>query len=384
MLGLMVAPEAAVDAGFVGRVPTWPRPNRSSAPCACPGALDNENVADLLDEYARLRRKAGDQPYRVGAYQRAATSIGLWPDPVLALVKKGWDPRAIPGIGPSLSAVLREIADRGTWKSLEESRKRYRLDVGDPRPTADRRRTKMPAGTIQLKGDLHTHTAATDGRDSILAMAEAAQALGYEYLAITDHSQETRIAGGLDEARMGRHLGRIRRVAEKVEGIALLAGSEVDIKKDGSLDFPRALLKKMDVVVCSVHFRHKLSGPEQTERILAGMSNDCADILGHPSGRREGIRPGMEIDLPRIIEAAKDQGWCIEMNGSPERMDLDGQGGRLAADAGVTLALDSDAHSTRELDQVHNALRQARMAGLTEADVVNALPLAKLRKKFAR
>ncbi|MCA1819696.1 MAG: PHP domain-containing protein, partial [Halobacteriales archaeon] len=271
--------------------------------------MDNEDVAALLEEYASLRQRAGDQPYRVGAYKKAATAVALWPDPVMALVKKGWDPQAMPGIGPSLAGVLREIAERGTWRGLEESRKRYVLDVGEM-ATAKARKPRKSTGSIQLRGDLHSHTDATDGRDSILAMAQAAEALGYEYLAITDHSKETRVAGGLDDARMKLHLDRIRRVAEKVD-IELLAGAEVDIKKDGSLDYPDKLLRAMDVVVCSVHFRHRLSGLEQTKRILTGMSNRYADILGHPSGRRSGIRPGMEIDLERIVAAAKEQGWCI-------------------------------------------------------------------------
>lgn len=351
-----------------------------------PYVMDNEDVAALLEEYASLRRRAGDQPYRVGAYKRAATAIALWPESVIPAIKNGWDPQAIPGIGASLSGVLREIAERGTWKGLEESRKRFVLDVGDTKPPSSQRKkaVKIAAGAIRLRGDLHAHTDATDGRDSILDMALAAKALGYEYLAITDHSKETRVAGGLDDARMKRHLERIRRVGDKVEGIELLTGAEVDIRKDGSLDYPATLLRQMDVVVCSVHFRHRLSGPEQTERILKGMSSRHADILGHASGRRSGIRPGMEIDLPRIVQAAADEGWSLEMNGSPERIDIDADGARLCAKAGVLVSCDSDAHSTYELGQVRNALRQAQIAGLSEANVLNALPLAKLRKRLKR
>ena len=349
--------------------------------------MDNASVAALLEEYAALRKRAGDQPYRVGAYKRAATAVALWPEPVVARIKAGWDPRTIPGVGESLAGVLREIAARGTWKGLEESRKKYVLDVGDVKTKPPKPKGQSPKSggipEIRLRGDLHSHTNATDGRDSILEMAQAAQALGYEYLAITDHSKETRVAGGLDEARMKLHLQNIRRVGDKLDSIELLAGSEVDIKKDGTLDYPASLLKQMDVVVCSVHFRHKLSGREQTDRILKAMSNRYADILGHPTARRAG-RPGMEIDLQRIVDAAAEQGWCIEMNGSPERIDLDAEGARLAAAAGVALALDSDAHATHELGQVRNALRQAQVAGLAEKDVVNAWPLAKLRKKLDR
>jgi DNA polymerase (family 10) len=215
-------------------------------------------------------------------------------------------------------------------------------------------------------------------------MVAAAAARGYDYVAITDHSKDTRVAGGLDEGRMRAHAARIRRVAEATEGIAVLAGAEVDILKDGRLDFPDSLLRDLDVVVCSVHFRHKLDGRAQTERILRGMSNPNADILGHPTGRRSGIRPGMELDLERIAEAARQQGWCIEMNGSPERLDLDAAGARLAADRGVLVSLDSDAHATWEFAQVENAAREAEKAGLTPEQVLNCLSLEELRRRLER
>lgn len=340
--------------------------------------MDNGEVADLLEEYAHLRQRAGDRPYRITAYRRAAATIALAPLPVLARLRKGWDPQELAGVGPAIAGVLREMAETGTWQGLEASR--ARLSSQAMAPTWKGRRKSAKSGSIQLRGDLHAHTTATDGRDSIDAMAQAGQALGYEYLAITDHSKKTRIAGGLDASRMRRHLGRIRRISDRLDGITLLAGAEVDILRDGRLDFPDTLLRDMDVVVCSVHFRHRLPGPEQTERILRAMCNEHADILGHPSGRREGIRPGMEIDLVRIIEAAKAQGWAIEMNGSPERIDMDAEGARLAARRGVLVACDSDAHSTAELGQVRNALRQAQIADLRSKDVLNALPLAKLLK----
>jgi len=344
--------------------------------------VDNEEVAALLEEYATLRANAGDRAYRVTAYRRAATAIALYPKPVLEAMRKGWDPQAIPGVGPSIAGVLREIAERGTWASLEHARGHLTLDAGAAHVRPERLPKPLQA-RIKLRGDLHTHTDATDGRDSILAMATAAKAMGYEYLAITDHSKETRVAGGLDEDRMKRHLARIRRADGQVEGVRLLAGAEVDILKDGRLDYSDALLRDMDVTVCSVHFRHKLSGPEQTQRILRGMSNDHADVLGHASGRRAGIRPGMAIDLVEIVATASAQGWCIEMNGSPERLDVDDTGARLCQRARVPVACDSDAHSTRELAQVGNALRLADKAGLAAPDVINSWSLAQLEKRFA-
>jgi DNA polymerase (family 10) len=270
----------------------------------------------------------------------------------------------------------------GGWPELEEARKE------GPRVAAQQAEVESHGrggGSLlaALKGDLHVHTDATDGRDPLPDMVEAAKRRGYEYVAITDHSKETRIAGGLDETAMRLHHARIRRLAERTEGITVLAGAEVDILKDGRLDFPDSLLKDMDVVVCSLHFRHKLDAKAQTERILKAMANENADILGHPTGRRRGIRPGIDLDLPRIVEAARQQGWAIEMNGSPERLDLDAKGGALAASSGVLLSLDSDAHATEELAQVRNCCREAEAAGIAPAQVLNAQPLSRLQRLLA-
>lgn len=344
-----------------------------------PGAPSNQDIAQALEDYAETRANAGGNPYRARAYLQAARAVAAHPEPLALMVAEGRDVQAVPGVGPSIAKAIREVVATGlisgTGSQLET------LDLSWEPPPAGRR---PPGGQLALRGDLHTHTHATDGRDSILQMAVAARRLGYEYIAITDHSKETRVAGGLDEVRMRAHVQRIRRADEAIEGITVLCGAEVDIRRDGSLDFPDDLLGDLDVVVCSVHFRHKLSGSEQTDRILKGMSNEHACILGHPTGRRRGIRPGMHIDVEAITDAARDQGWAIEMNGSPERMDLDATAAALAASKGVLLALDSDAHSTRELANITNCQREARKAGLSRGDVLNTKGLAGLRKALRR
>lgn len=338
--------------------------------------MDNAELAALLEAWADLQERNGSRGYRTRAYRTAAGRIATWPESLHAMAKAGKDLQAIPGVGPSIAGRIHQILAAGGWPEAEAARTEPPAEA----VRADARRPRRTGLWAALKGDLHSHTNATDGRDSMRAMALEAQARGYEYVAITDHSKDTRVAGGLSEERMALHLQRIRRLDDELDGIAVLAGAEVDILKDGRLDYPDRLLQDMDVVVCSVHFRHKMGGAEQTERILKGMANDHADLLGHPTGRREGIRPGMELDLERITDAAADQGWAIEMNGSPERMDLDAEGALLCAEKGVLVSCDSDAHSVREFSQSRNACLEAEKAGLAPRQVLNTRGLRDLRK----
>lgn len=334
--------------------------------------MDNHRIAAALWEWADVLDIEGVKGYRSRAYRRAADVVATLPEPVEDMLARGEDLTQLKGIGDKMEHRIKQLVE-GTWEELDDARKRHDL-AGSMEATM--------AVMDRLHGDLHVHTKATDGRATIQEMAEAAKQRGYEYVAITDHSKDTSIAGGLDEAKMRKHLEAIRRVDDKVDGITVLAGSEVDILKDGSLDFPDDLLKDMDVTVCSIHYRHKLSGAEQTQRILAGMSNDHAMILGHPTARRKGIRPGMEIDLDRIIDAAKQQGWAMEMNGAPERLDLDAAAAAKASEAGVAVSLDSDAHSVAEFGNIRNACRQAVQAGIGPDDVLNALPLDALKRRL--
>jgi DNA polymerase (family X) len=343
--------------------------------------MDNATLAALLEEWADLLDAARESGYKSRAYRKAAKSIGQLEEPLEVWIAEHRNLQAIQGVGPAIEARVRQILAQGGWPELEEKRREMGTSALPPIPKGTDRAPRPRTGlAAQLKGDLHVHTDATDGRDSLEQMVEAAKARGYQYVAITDHSKETTVARGLSDDDMKRHLARIRRWTDQVQGITVLAGAEVDILRSGRLDYPDALLKDMDVVLCSIHFRHKLEGKAQTQRILKAMSNEHADILAHPTGRRSGVRPGMEIDLPRILDAAKDQGWAIEMNGSPERRDLDAKGGALAAAKGVLVALDSDAHATSEFDNVRNCAQEAEKAGLTAAQVLNCLSLDELRK----
>jgi DNA polymerase (family X) len=231
-----------------------------------------------------------------------------------------------------------------------------------------------------VRGELHLHTTASDGANTIEEMADAARERGYEYLGITDHSQSLKIAGGLSEPDLRRQIRRIDRLNAKGPGIRILKSAEVDIRVDGTLDYPEALLRELDYTVCSIHSRFSLNETQQTERILRAMDNPYFTILGHATGRLLLRRPGYPIDLDRIIAHAKARGCFFEINASPDRLDLSAPHARLAREAGVKIAICTDAHRTDELDYVRCGVDQARRAGLERRDVLNCLPWPKLER----
>lgn len=235
-----------------------------------------------------------------------------------------------------------------------------------------------------LKGDLHCHTDETDGQDSLEDMAIAAKALGYEYLAITDHSRRLTVAKGLDEKRLRRQMERIDALNQKLEGIVLLKGIEVDILEDGCLDLPDSVLKDLDLTVCSVHYKFHLSEKKQTERILRAMDNPYFNILAHPTGRLINQREAYPIDLERIMRAAKDRGCILEINSQPERLDLNGEHCLMAKEIGVKLAISTDAHSAIGLGLMRYGVAQARRGWLAAENIVNTRQLGELRKLLKR
>ncbi|MEO8448462.1 MAG: PHP domain-containing protein, partial [Gemmatimonadota bacterium] len=235
-----------------------------------------------------------------------------------------------------------------------------------------------------LRGDLHAHSTASDGANSIDQMAAAARERGYEYLGITDHSQSLKIARGVSVADLWKQIRYIDGLNERIEGIRILKSAEVDILADGSLDYPDDLLAALDYTVCSIHSRFALGKAEQTERILRAMDNPYFTMLGHPTGRRLLKRPGYDVDIGRIIEHARQVGCFFEINSSAERLDLSAENARAAAVAGVKIAVSTDAHSVRELDIVRCGIDQARRAGLEKSGVLNCLPLDTLVHLFKR
>jgi len=235
-----------------------------------------------------------------------------------------------------------------------------------------------------LKGDLHAHTTATDGRSGAADMAEAAKGRGYEYLAITDHSKRVTMARGLDAARLTQSIKEIDRLNARLKGFTLLKSIELDILADGSLDLPDHILDELDLVVCSIHYNFNLSKEKQTERVIRALDNRRVNVFGHPSGRLINERPAYEIDLDKIMRAAVERGCFMELNSHPDRLDLDDVHCQAAKAMGLKVALSTDAHSTDDLGLMRFGVGQARRGWLEPDDVINTRSLAELRKLLKR
>lgn len=235
-----------------------------------------------------------------------------------------------------------------------------------------------------IRGDLHAHSRATDGHDSIREMAEAAKKLGYAYLAITDHSKRVTIAHGMDEKRLRRQLDAIDRLNSRLDGMRVLKGVEVDILADGTLDLSDSVLSQLDLSVCAVHSGFGLSRDKQSERIIRAMDNPYFKILAHPTGRLINQRPGYEIDMERVMEAALERGCYLELNAHPDRLDLHDVHCRMAKDMGLKLAISTDAHTKSNLAYMRFGVDQGRRGWLEPQDVLNTRPWRELKTLLTR
>jgi DNA polymerase (family X) len=235
-----------------------------------------------------------------------------------------------------------------------------------------------------IRGDLHSHTKDTDGRFSTEEMVAAAKAKGYEYLGISNHSQRLTVAKGLDKKRLAKQIREIDRLNEKTKGFTLLKSIEVDILEDGSLDLPDSILKELDFAVCSVHSKFRLSRDKQTERVIRAMDNPYCHILGHPTGRLINERDPYDIDMEKIMEAAKERGCFMELNAQPERLDLNDIHCKMAKEIGVKVAVSTDAHSIDDLDYMRFGVWQARRGWLEPDDVLNTRSWKELKKLFKK
>jgi len=265
---------------------------------------------------------------------------------------------------PWIAPELRE--DRGEIEAAREERLPELVELSD------------------IKGELHSHTSATDGRNSIEEMALAAKRCGLKYLAVTDHSQQLKIVGGLSERRLLAQLDEIDRLNSKLKGITLLKGIEVEILEDGRLDLPERVLKQLDLVIGSIHSHFRLPIQKQTERILRAMDQRFFTILAHPSGRLINEREPYEVDMAAIIRKAKERRCFLELNANPQRLDLTDIGCQMAKEAGVLVAINTDAHSVAEFGQLRYGIGQARRGWLEKQDVLNTRPLLELRRLLQR
>ncbi len=245
---------------------------------------------------------------------------------------------------------------------------------------------RLPAlvSRAEIRGDLHAHSRSSDGRNTIEQMAAAARKRGYEYIGISDHSKSLKIAGGLTEPELWNQIREIDKLNERLEGIRVLKSAEVDILADGSLDYSGDLLKELDYTVCSIHSAFHLGKAKQTERILRAMDNRYFTMLGHATGRLLLKRPGYEIEIERIIQHAASAGCFFEINSSPDRLDLSAENARLADQAGIRIAINTDAHSVRELDLIQYGIGQARRAGLGRGSILNCLTWPDLQRIIRR
>lgn len=235
-----------------------------------------------------------------------------------------------------------------------------------------------------LQGDLHAHTRATDGRNTLREMALAAQARGLHYLAITEHSQRETVAGGLDAVRLAKQIDEIERLNATLQGMTLLKGIEVDILEDGSLDLPDSILARLDLVVAAVHSRFNLPKARQTARILRALGHPLVRLLAHPSGRLLEERAPYDVDMQAVIRKARERDVFLELNAHPDRLDLSEVHCRMAKDEGVLVSINSDAHTAEGFDVLAYGIGQARRGWLGKGDVLNARPLAELRRLLSR
>ena len=327
------------------------------------------DAAAVLAEIAYLLRHDPAQSFRSRAFGKAATSLHrLQPD--LAQLRSEGKLESIDGVGSGIAKVLVDLIDTGKSAYLEKLRSEAPEEAA---PAA--------AGGVEvgfLKGDLHSHTNWSDGGATVYEMARAAQARGYSYLAITDHSPRIRVVNGLGPERLHAQAEEIRRAMERLPGITILRGIEVDILEDGSLDLPDDALAELDVVVASPHVGLKMGREAMTERMLRAVESPHVDIVGHPTGRRLGSRPGADYDFEAVFKHAAKHRTALEMDCDPARMDLSPELARLAAACGCRLSLDSDAHAPDQFAYVDGGAWMARQAGIGPDLLLNCLDLADL------
>jgi len=303
-----------------------------------------------LREIARKKRLKVNE---YGVFRGEKSICGRTEEEVYGVLGLDWVP-----------PVLRE--DRGEIEAAQEHRLPRLVEQGD------------------IRGDLHVHSKWSDGKATIEQMVLAAKELGYEYVAISDHSLSTVIAKGLDVARLHRQMDEIRKLRKKIDGIAILTSTEMDIKPDGSLDYPDDVLAEIDIVTASVHSAFKQDRRQMTERVLRAVESPHVDIIGHPTGRLIGEREPCAIDLEAVMKKAAQTGTALEVSAQWERLDLDDVSCRRAAEMGVRLAINTDAHYLTHLQYMRFGIATAQRAWVTKESVVNAWPLEELRAWLER
>ncbi|MBW2984715.1 DNA polymerase/3'-5' exonuclease PolX [Candidatus Woesearchaeota archaeon] len=256
-----------------------------------------------------------------------------------------------------------------------------REDIGEIEAAQKGKLPKL-IGYNDIKGDIHTHTNWSDGAESIETMAKAAKGLGYKYIAVTDHAGQLKIAHSLDEKRILKQINEIEKVNKKMMGFRVLTGVEVNIKDDGALDVKGSVLKKLDIVIASIHSGFKNPKEKIMKRLLTAMENGNVDVIGHPTGRKMGKREPYGIDFDRLFDKAKETNTALEINAWPERLDLNDVNVKAAVEAGVNLVIGTDAHNIDHLKFMELGIATARRGWAEAKNVLNTLSVDKLLKRL--
>jgi len=278
--------------------------------------------------------------------------------------------------------MLAGKTEEGVYKALgmQWIPPELRENQGEIKAALKRRLPKI-IGHKDIKGDLHTHTVWSDGKQTIEQMALAAKAMGYKYLGISEHSKLP-IANGLDEKRLLKQIKEIDKINKKIKGIKILKSAEINILENGSLDIKDEVLAKLDYVIAGIHSNFKMEKERMTERIIKAMKNPHLDIIAHLTARRMQIREECQLDFDKILRAAKEYNIILEINSQPIRLDLNDRNIRRAKEAGVKMAINTDSHHKDQLRYMELGVYQARRGWAEKKDIINTQPLEKLIKFF--
>jgi putative hydrolase len=330
--------------------------------------VDAIAAAQVLSEIGYLLRQDPNERFRAKAFSSAAWSLAVR-RPDLDALHGANELTTLEGVGPGIAKVLAEVLETGQSRYLERLREQMKQPARDDESALD---------FARYRGDVHSHSKWSDGKATMLEMARGAEAMGYRYLAVTDHSPRIKVVNGLDADRLLAQSREMADVQAQVPEVALLQGIEVDILEDGTLDLPDMVLELLDVVIASPHVKLRQEEPAMTQRMLRAVSHPHVDVIGHPTGRRPGSREGANYDFEAVFKEAARNHVALEIDCDPARMDLSPEMARLALESGCNFAIDSDAHAPAEFAYVPTGMWMARRAGIPEDRILNFMPLDEL------